>query len=93
MYHEMNRMKLKEKKFHLILYVFKLNNELRPIAIFKQVGSVVNEQTRPTAALRILANGLSSTRLVFYIDTLEPEYNPRPAPHLIYHKECSNTQY
>ncbi|CAF4105397.1 unnamed protein product [Rotaria magnacalcarata] len=53
------------------------------------IGSVVNQQNPPTAALRILANGLSSTRLALYIDTLEPEYNPQPAPQLIYHKECN----
>jgi hypothetical protein len=64
----------------LLDLVFEINNELRPNTIFKQPAPVVNQQVRPTAAVPIPSNGLSSSRLTLDIDTLEREYNSRPPP-------------
>ncbi|CAF1072579.1 unnamed protein product [Rotaria sp. Silwood1] len=66
----------------LLDLVFELNNELRPNTIFKQPTSVVNQHIRPTAAVPMPSNGLSSSRLTLDIDTLEREYNSRPPPTL-----------
>ncbi|CAF0973884.1 unnamed protein product [Rotaria sordida] len=66
----------------LLDLVFELNNELRPNTTFKQPASLVNQHVRPTAAVPMPANGLSSSRLTLDIDTLEREYNSRPPPTL-----------
>ncbi|CAF5083811.1 unnamed protein product, partial [Rotaria magnacalcarata] len=66
----------------LLDLVFELNNELRPNTTFKQPTSVINQQIRPTAAIPMPSNGLSSSRLTLDIDTLEREYNSRPPPTL-----------
>jgi hypothetical protein len=66
----------------LLDLVFELNNELRPNTSLKQSTVVVNQQVRPTAAIPVPSNGLSSSRLTLDIDSLEREYNSRPPPAL-----------
>ncbi|CAF3731611.1 unnamed protein product [Rotaria socialis] len=56
-----------EGKEILLDLVFGLNNELRLNATFQQPASVINQQTRPIAAVPILANCLSSSRLTLDI--------------------------
>ncbi|CAF4793529.1 unnamed protein product [Rotaria sp. Silwood1] len=64
----------------LLDLVFELNNELRPNTSLKQSITNVNQQVRPTAAIPVPSNGLSSSRLTLDIDSLEREYNSRPPP-------------
>ncbi|CAF1288582.1 unnamed protein product [Rotaria sordida] len=66
----------------LLDLVFELNNDLRPNTSLQQPTTNVNQQVRPTAAIPVPSNGLSSSRLILDIDSLEREYNSRPPPAL-----------